>query len=582
VVREIISFAQSTIDAADAAGKAAQKAGVTVEAFTEMSYAAELADVSVESLQGALTKLNLTIQSARSGDVKAIEALGQLGVNVENIKSVDQALRQIAETVRRTGEGAGTLAPALRESIGRGFADLLPLLNDGAKGFDDAAEAARKAGRVIGTDTAEAADRFNDSWKLLTDNLSKFARAIVVDVLPALSQLVEKLAVASQTGGIAALFFNEGKSGDLNAKLKDAEARLAEFLRLRQEFEKLGPIPKLFSADDLALANAGVTATQKEVAYLKELVRLRDEAAKPREQREQVRPRRDIEGERKSARDAESKQAAARRAALEDAFREEVTRNRIAAQQEQDALRDQLREEVRLVEEAEREKFELARDFAERAADAQRTQREFDSQVTEARTRKILGAYDKQLEEQQRAAEESKRSFRDLGLVFQSAFEDALVQGEKFSDVLKGIEQDLLRLAIRKGITEQLFSFLGDIFSGAGKGGGGGGFAQILGSIFGFAAGGVMTSAGPMRLGRFAGGGIATSPMLAMFGEGSRNEAFVPLPDGRNIPVKLEGGAGTVVVNMTVNTPDAGSFRRGQGQIMAELQSNLSRARGRF
>ena len=49
-----------------------------------------------------------------------------------------------------------------------------------------------------------------------------------------------------------------------------------------------------------------------------------------------------------------------------------------------------------------------------------------------------------------------------------------------------------------------------------------------------------MTSAGPLPLRRYASGGIANSPQLAMYGEGKTPEAYVPLPDGRSIPVKLD------------------------------------------
>jgi len=52
-------------------------------------------------------------------------------------------------------------------------------------------------------------------------------------------------------------------------------------------------------------------------------------------------------------------------------------------------------------------------------------------------------------------------------------------------------------------------------------------------SAMGFAAGGVMTAGGPAR------GGIALEPSVAIFGEGSLPEAYVPLPDGRTIPVTL-------------------------------------------
>jgi hypothetical protein len=65
-----------------------------------------------------------------------------------------------------------------------------------------------------------------------------------------------------------------------------------------------------------------------------------------------------------------------------------------------------------------------------------------------------------------------------------------------------------------------------------------------VGSLFGFANGGVMSGGGSAPLTRYAGGGVATSPQLAMFGEGATPEAFVPLPDGRSIPVQMRGGMG--------------------------------------
>lgn len=56
-----------------------------------------------------------------------------------------------------------------------------------------------------------------------------------------------------------------------------------------------------------------------------------------------------------------------------------------------------------------------------------------------------------------------------------------------------------------------------------------------------FANGGIMTSAGPLSLNAYANGGVANRPQLALFGEGSTPEAYVPLPDGRTIPVTMTG-----------------------------------------
>jgi hypothetical protein len=62
------------------------------------------------------------------------------------------------------------------------------------------------------------------------------------------------------------------------------------------------------------------------------------------------------------------------------------------------------------------------------------------------------------------------------------------------------------------------------------------------------AMGGIVGPRGVMPLSRYAAGGIADRPQLAVFGEGAMNEAFVPLPDGRRIPVQMRGGGGGTFV----------------------------------
>ena len=58
----------------------------------------------------------------------------------------------------------------------------------------------------------------------------------------------------------------------------------------------------------------------------------------------------------------------------------------------------------------------------------------------------------------------------------------------------------------------------------------------------------------------FAKGGIVTGPTNALIGEGGMNEAIVPLPNGRSIPVEMAGGgaAGNIQTNITVNVDQGG------------------------
>ncbi|HHT4259123.1 TPA: tape measure protein [Klebsiella variicola] len=81
------------------------------------------------------------------------------------------------------------------------------------------------------------------------------------------------------------------------------------------------------------------------------------------------------------------------------------------------------------------------------------------------------------------------------------------------------------------------------------------------------ANGGIFGPNGAVPLNTYSNGGIATKPQIALYGEGRDNEAYVPLPDGRSIPVTLTGGMMTgggntispVNINISVQTDGAGS-----------------------
>lgn len=62
---------------------------------------------------------------------------------------------------------------------------------------------------------------------------------------------------------------------------------------------------------------------------------------------------------------------------------------------------------------------------------------------------------------------------------------------------------------------------------------------DILTNAISFADGGIMTGGGPLALKTHEQGGVAYGPQLTLFGEGRTAEAFVPLPDGRTIPVTM-------------------------------------------
>jgi hypothetical protein len=117
-----------------------------------------------------------------------------------------------------------------------------------------------------------------------------------------------------------------------------------------------------------------------------------------------------------------------------------------------------------------------------------------------------------------------------------------------------------------------------------------------------FADGGIMTSRGVAQLRKYANGGIANSPQLALYGEGSMNEAYVPLPDGRSIPVTIKtdgtaasgdgaassGSTPTITVNVinqtgqSVGAQQQGSTRFDGKQMILDVVLTSAQSPGSF
>jgi len=169
-------------------------------------------------------------------------------------------------------------------------------------------------------------------------------------------------------------------------------------------------------------------------------------------------------------------------------------------------------------------------------------------------TEEQLQRIDKAYEGINKKTSESMQLFKQIGQNVVSALSDAFMSLFDQAKSLREVLTDLLRS------TARLFVEFG--------------LRAGMKSIFGFANGGIMTGNGPLPLKRYARGGIANSPQLAMFGEGSTPEAYVPLPDGRSIPVRMKGGGdmGNIVVNVDAagsavqgNQPDANKLGEALG-----------------
>jgi lambda family phage tail tape measure protein len=140
-------------------------------------------------------------------------------------------------------------------------------------------------------------------------------------------------------------------------------------------------------------------------------------------------------------------------------------------------------------------------------------------------------------------ADVAKSTHDAVSRAFQG-MEDALVNFVKtgkldFKSLADSIISDMIRIAVQQMILRPMMATMG----------------------FAFADGGVMTGTGPLPLKAYATGGVARSPQVAVFGEGSMPEAFVPLPDGRRIPVAMQGAqtGNTQTIHQTISIDARGA-----------------------
>ena len=112
------------------------------------------------------------------------------------------------------------------------------------------------------------------------------------------------------------------------------------------------------------------------------------------------------------------------------------------------------------------------------------------------------------------------------------------------------IEFRSLMASLGQSILKSITDMIAESVVNAGAKAAGSAAGSLIGSFFG-AANGAVWQGGFTPVRAFATGGIAKRPTIGLIGEAGMNEAVVPLPDGRSIPVVMKGGGGgNVIVNI--------------------------------
>jgi hypothetical protein len=498
----IVAFTKSAVDSIDALNDIADATGSSVENISALEDIAARTGTTMDTVTGALVKFNGILNSA-TPDSGASAALRALGLEADRLKQLDpaEALRQTAVALAGFADD-GNKARIVQELFGKSVKDSAPFLKD----------LAEKAALVptVTKEMAAEAEKFNKELYSMQKNISDAARYLSGDLIIGLNKAAKAFRESGLIGGLQTFLTGDDQYKNDKALVNQTN----ELLALEKEISAL-------RAGGSALDGALATKKEKRLAALKEEIKVTQnyrkvlagdgapEPVKPSLTKlpDTARPRTGGNGggaSRQSEADRylETLQRQFERTqelTVVDQLLLDIQKGRLGkvstGQQAQllrlaeqlDSVKAQTEAEKLLAEaikqtSKEQEEFfdavmrsddakqnQLANLLAatptgnleKQRSDVQLLTAEFESGriseelYLEAVTSRLDLAADKM--------KTTKTLAEDLNLSFASAFEDAIVGGKGLSEVLKGLEQDIIRIITRKLVTEPL----GNAISGA-------------------------------------------------------------------------------------------------------------------
>lgn len=514
-VPSLIAVGSAGIEAADNLAKTSAKLGISADQLAGLRFAAEQTGVGLKTLDLGLQRMVRRVAEAAKGTGEAQKAIKELGLDARVLAALspDEQFRRIADAMQDVGSQSDKvrLGFKLFDSEGVGLVNTLAA---GRGELNKFAEEARSFGLALTDRQLDNVQKAADAQNRVSKAFAGFSRQLGASLSPAIkiasdatasfiSTITNSLptwaAWASAILGVERNLKNLTLT-ELNAEALTLKNRIGDLVDQRDALldirERTGFNIEGVNPDglDKVIENIGALTTryQDVQAAITDLERISD---------------RNGDGGVFAAIVPSAEQRAAL-SEVQQRWRAMATdlESFIQQQERSAASAASIFQQTRTPIENFMSRIREARDLLDKGFITDDTFDRYNRILSEGLVDPVKDAVD-----------EVKEKGNELGLTFSSAFEDAIVEGNKFRDVLEGIYKDIIRIAARKFITEPLGNFFGGLFGGG----------QALG--------------GPVAAG-----------VPYMVGERGA-ELFVPSQNGTIIPNNKMGGGGGVVINQNIN-----------------------------
>ncbi len=524
---------KKTIDHADEIGEMASSLGMTVEQLSSLEYAAKLSGVGIEDLRTSFQRFNSTIFEEAKNVKDNAGVLKNLGISVTDtngrLKSNYDLLLETATAFSKMEDGVqkSTTATTL---FGKSGAQMIPILNSGKDGIKKLAEEAVNFGVVFNNDMVAAADKFNDNMTRMASVSQGLIASFTSGLLPTLANLTdninssaEALESFKETGrSVATIIVALVNTGmvlvDTFKTVIDtlgAGAAQISFM-LNLQFKEAMEVGRLYAEDQSKRwANLAVNLSKNWNA-ISDTVK---------------------DGSNKTGKNLSG---------LSDSI--------IAFNKKQEEGKT-LTESLRTAQEKYNDEMAKYKDLLDSGAISQGT---YDRAAKKAK---------ETLEKSSEATNRMKDAAKNLGFTFQSAFEDAVIEGKNLSDVLSALLKDIERIILRTAVTGPLAEALST------------GISSFFG-IGSMSAQGNIFSMG--RLIPFLNGGLINRPTLFPMANGGMGlageagtEAIMPLFRTSNGDLGVKSGSNSRGVEINIYAPEGSKVSQSSQTIGDKEQINI-------
>lgn len=205
VVGKLAAFTKAGLDNIDMLAKLSDRMGVSIESARAYKNAADLAGVSIGTLEKGLGRLNKNIGDIKNGLIEesspVFKAFEKLGVSLDdlNSKSPEQIFEDLVEKLGKIPDTAtqGALAMAI---FGRSGQQLITVFKGGLAGIDESRKLIKDLGLEMDRVDAAQIEAANDSMTRLQQVSQAAKDKLALELAPVIDAVFTRLVESGREG----------------------------------------------------------------------------------------------------------------------------------------------------------------------------------------------------------------------------------------------------------------------------------------------------------------------------------------------------------------------------------------------